>query len=67
MTRTAFVLLATAVAVLFALLVAVGAGVLARLDGRGYPAAVVLAGAAFAGTLTLAAVLTACLVTLLRG
>jgi hypothetical protein len=54
---TAFAVLALAlfVSVLLALLAAVGAGLLARIDGASFPAAVQRAGVAFGGTLTLLA------------
>ncbi|MFF7602327.1 MULTISPECIES: hypothetical protein [unclassified Streptomyces] len=52
---TTFTLLALGflAAVLLALLIAVGAGLLARLDGASLPAAFLRAGVAFGGTLTL--------------
>ncbi|MFJ5228152.1 hypothetical protein [Streptomyces sp. NPDC088400] len=50
LTLFALVLLA---AVLLALLAAVGAGLLAHLDGASLPAALLRAGVAFGGTLTL--------------
>ncbi|MFJ8046234.1 hypothetical protein ACIRBX_37575 [Kitasatospora sp. NPDC096147] len=53
MPRTALVLLATAVVLLFALLVAAGAAKLARLEGAGRAAAVRAGAVAFAGTVTL--------------
>ncbi|MFE0176887.1 hypothetical protein ACFWZ2_31745 [Streptomyces sp. NPDC059002] len=56
--RTAMIVLATALIVVIATLVAAGAGYLARRDQSTYPAAVMRAAAAFAATLTLAAVLT---------
>ncbi|MFG2318957.1 hypothetical protein [Streptomyces tendae] len=55
------VLIATAMILILALLTAVGAGKLARLDGASYPAALTRAAVAFAGTLTLAAAITAAL------
>ncbi|MEU9125966.1 hypothetical protein AB0C96_40200 [Streptomyces sp. NPDC048506] len=61
MTRLALVLLAAAVVVLTALVVAAGAGKLARLDGASYPAAFMRAATAFAAVLTLVATLTAAL------
>ncbi|WP_327350136.1 hypothetical protein OG772_36330 [Streptomyces sp. NBC_01321] len=61
MTGLAFVLLTTALVVVLALLAAVGAGKLARLDGATYPAALMRAAATFAAVLTLAAALTAAL------
>ncbi|MBP8535352.1 hypothetical protein [Streptomyces sp. MK37H] len=57
MTRLAVVLLTTALVVLFALLAAVGAGTLARLDGATYPATLMRAATTFATVLTLAAAL----------
>ncbi|WP_328741296.1 hypothetical protein OHA91_39315 (plasmid) [Streptomyces erythrochromogenes] len=56
MDRSVVVLLGIAIVVMFALLVAAAAGMLARLDGAGYPTAVVRAATAFAAVLTLAAV-----------
>ncbi|QHC24626.1 hypothetical protein [Streptomyces sp. GS7] len=61
MTRLAVVLLTTALVVVFALLVAVAAGALTRLDGATYPAALMRAATAFAAVLTLAAALTGAL------
>jgi hypothetical protein len=58
----AVVLLTAALVVVFALLAAVGAGKLARLDGASYPSAVRLAAAAFTATLTLASAITAAIV-----
>ncbi|MET8491756.1 hypothetical protein ABZW15_09840 [Streptomyces cellulosae] len=55
------VLLVTALVLILALLTAVGAGKLARLDGASYPAALTRAAVAFAGTLTLAAAIIAAL------
>ncbi|NWF27989.1 hypothetical protein HW130_17240 [Streptomyces sp. PKU-EA00015] len=57
----AIVLLTTALTFVVALLAAVGAGKLARLDGAGYPAALKQAAAAFAAVITLAAAVTAAL------
>ncbi|MGV9790810.1 hypothetical protein [Streptomyces sp. NPDC003435] len=54
-------LIITALILIIALLTAVGAGKLARLDGASYPAALTRAAVAFAGTLTLAAAITAAL------
>ncbi|WP_432250738.1 hypothetical protein ACRAR1_29315 [Streptomyces sanyensis] len=51
----AVVLLTTALVIVVALLAAVGAGILARLDGATYPAALSRAAIAFVGVLTLAA------------
>lgn len=64
MSGPATVLLAAAVALLLAVLVAVGAGKLARLDGAAHPAAILRAATAFA--LTLIAVVTAALAAVLR-
>ncbi|WP_413753392.1 hypothetical protein NRF20_26425 [Streptomyces sp. R-74717] len=55
----AVVLLTAALAVVFALIAAAGAGKLARLDGASYPTAVKQAAGAFAAVVTLAAALTA--------
>ncbi|MFF3620782.1 hypothetical protein [Streptomyces sp. NPDC002467] len=52
----ATVLLTAALVVVVAFLAAAAAGVLARLDGATYPAALVRASAAFAAALSLAAV-----------
>ncbi|MFC9331282.1 hypothetical protein [Kitasatospora sp. NPDC057015] len=65
MNRLAVVLLATALVVVFALLAAVAAGALARLDGAGYPAALTRAATTFAAVLTLAAAFTGVLAQLL--
>ncbi|MFD9797722.1 hypothetical protein [Streptomyces sp. NPDC059071] len=48
--------LTAAIVVVFALLAAAAAGVLARLDGATYPATLLRAGATFAAVLTLAVV-----------
>ncbi|MEU7060293.1 hypothetical protein [Streptomyces sp. NPDC046197] len=58
------VVYAVALVVIFALLVAVGAGKLARLDGASYPTALMRAGNAFAAVLTCAAAVTAALAAL---
>ncbi|MFF1872802.1 hypothetical protein [Kitasatospora herbaricolor] len=58
MTQLAVALLATAVVVMFALLAAVAAGTLARLDGATYPAALMRAATTFAAVLTLVAAVT---------
>nr|WP_030396141.1 hypothetical protein [Kitasatospora purpeofusca] len=55
--RTAVVLLATALVAVFALLVAAAAGLLARLDGATFPAALTRGAVAFATVLTLASAL----------
>lgn len=52
---------AVALVLALALLAAAGAGKLARLDGASYPVALTRAAVAFAGTLTLAAAITAAL------
>ncbi|WP_346012359.1 hypothetical protein [Streptomyces sp. SID3343] len=65
MTRLALVLVTTALVVAFALLAAAAAGVLARIDGATYPAALLRAGATFAAGLTLAAVVTQALTAVL--
>lgn len=52
--RVAVVLLTAAVVVVFALLAAMAAGTLARLDGATYPAALIRAAATFATVITLA-------------
>ncbi|MFF5939024.1 hypothetical protein [Streptomyces sp. NPDC012508] len=65
MTRLAIVLLAFALVVLSAILAAVGAGTLARLDGATYPAALMRAATAFAAALTLAAVIAGALAQIL--
>ncbi|WP_331765895.1 hypothetical protein [Embleya sp. NBC_00896] len=56
MTHFAVVLLAVALVVVLALLAAVVAGVLTRLDGATYPAALLRGGTTFAAVLTLGAV-----------
>ncbi|MGW9593920.1 hypothetical protein ACWHLZ_26860 [Streptomyces chartreusis] len=61
MSVVAVALLASALAVVFALLAAVGAGKLARLDGASYPSALKQAATAFTAVLTLAAVVAAAL------
>ncbi|MFC9916534.1 hypothetical protein [Streptomyces sp. NPDC059862] len=57
----AIVLLTAALVVVVALLVAAGAGKLARLDGATYPTALIRAAAAFATVITLAAAVTGAL------
>ncbi|MER6205963.1 hypothetical protein [Streptomyces sp. NPDC001642] len=57
----AVVLLATALVLVVALLAAVGAGKLARMDGASYPAALTRAGCAFVTVITLAAAVTTAL------
>ncbi|MGW2748465.1 hypothetical protein [Streptomyces sp. NPDC001450] len=59
--HTAVILLACTVIVVVAALVGAAAGYLARRDHATYPAAVTRAAIAFAGALTLAAVLTTAL------
>ncbi|MFE2585220.1 hypothetical protein [Streptomyces sp. NPDC059378] len=61
MHRIAVVLLTTGLVVVFALLVAATAGVLARLDGATYPRALMRAATAFAAVLTLIAAITGAL------
>jgi hypothetical protein len=51
-TDLAVILLTTALVVVFALPAAVGAGILARLDGTTYPAALMRAAATFAAVPT---------------
>ncbi|MFJ3908944.1 hypothetical protein [Streptomyces vinaceus] len=55
MTDLALVLLTIAVIVMFALLSAAAAGVLARFDGASYPGALLRAGATFVAVIGLAA------------
>jgi hypothetical protein len=62
----AVVLLATTLVIVLALLAAVGAGKVARMDGATYPAAVKCAGTVFAAALTLACVVSETLAALLR-
>jgi hypothetical protein len=57
----AIVLLTAALVVVLALLAAVAAGKLARLDGASYPTAFIRAATTFAAVLTLAAALTCAL------
>ncbi|MFE6751053.1 hypothetical protein ACFVGM_34750 [Kitasatospora purpeofusca] len=57
MDRTAVVLFAAALVVVVALLVAAAAGLLARLDGATFPAALTRGAVAFAAVLTLASAL----------
>ncbi|WP_328456339.1 hypothetical protein OG780_39100 [Streptomyces sp. NBC_00386] len=57
------VLLTTGLILVIALLAAVGAGKLARMDGASYPAALKQAATAFATVITLAAAVTAALAT----
>jgi len=56
--RIATVLLAASMIVLLALLAATAAGVLARLDGTTYPAALMRAATTFAASITLATAVT---------
>ncbi|MFF4692379.1 hypothetical protein [Streptomyces sp. NPDC001307] len=56
MNRIAIVLLTAALVVVLALLIAAGAGNLARIDGATYPAALMRAATTFVAVLTLAAV-----------
>ncbi|MYS85217.1 hypothetical protein GTZ85_34645 [Streptomyces sp. SID5474] len=64
-TRLALVLVTAALVVALALLAAAAAGVLARIDGATYPAALSRAGATFAAGLTLAAVIAQTLISVL--
>ncbi|MEU6212813.1 hypothetical protein ABZ891_23310 [Streptomyces sp. NPDC047023] len=64
MTLTA-VLLTIAFVTVVALLVAAGAGKLARMDNASYPTALTRAAATFAAVITLAAVVTAALAAIL--
>lgn len=61
----AVVLLTTALVIVVALLAAVGAGKLARMDGATYPTALSRAAGAFAAVITLAAAVTVAVVALL--
>ncbi|WP_405896191.1 hypothetical protein OG242_00310 [Streptomyces sp. NBC_00727] len=61
MNTLATTLLTIALVLVVAVLVAAGAGKLARMDGASYPAALARAGMAFTATLTLAAALAATL------
>jgi hypothetical protein len=61
MPQLAVILLTAALVIVFALLAAVGAGKLARLDGATYPAALMRAATTFAAVVTLAAALTGAL------
>ncbi|WP_431676006.1 hypothetical protein [Kitasatospora sp. KL5] len=65
MNRVAVVLLTAALIVVFAVLAAAAAGMLARLDGATYPAALGRAAVAFAAVLTFAAAVTGVLAQLL--
>ncbi|MFD0287694.1 hypothetical protein [Streptomyces lutosisoli] len=62
----AVILITAALVVILALLVAAGAGKLARLDGATYPAALMRSAAAFAAVLTLAAAVTGALSSILN-
>lgn len=66
MPSTATVLITVALVVILALLVAAGAGKLARLDGATYPTALMRSAAAFAAALTLAAAVTGALSSILN-
>ncbi|MFD7413051.1 hypothetical protein [Kitasatospora purpeofusca] len=66
MDRTAVVLFSTALVVVFALLVAAAAGLLARLDGATFPAALTRGAVAFATVLTLASALAGALAQFLQ-
>ncbi|MFG2586503.1 hypothetical protein [Streptomyces malaysiensis] len=61
MPELAVVAVTAVLVVIVALLIAAGAGKLARLDGATYPAAVMRAAASFAAVLTIAAAVTAAL------
>ncbi|WP_306192702.1 MULTISPECIES: hypothetical protein [unclassified Streptomyces] len=61
----AIVLVTTAFVVVIALLAAVGAAKLARLDGATYPTALTRAAVTFAAVITLAAAVTSAFATLL--
>ncbi|MGW4881338.1 hypothetical protein ACWEPI_32865 [Streptomyces sp. NPDC004262] len=61
MSHLTVVLFAVSLVILVAMLAAVGAGKLARLDGATYPTALLRAAATFAAVLTLAAALTGAL------
>lgn len=65
MSGLAVVLLTAGLVVVVALLAAVAAGKLARLDGGSYPTAFIRAATAFAATLTLAAAVTCALTAVL--
>lgn len=65
MIRLVLALLTAAVVILTALIVAAGAGKLARLDGATYPAALARAATVFSAVLTLAITLTATLAQIL--
>ncbi|MET9759918.1 hypothetical protein ABZ016_12795 [Streptomyces sp. NPDC006372] len=65
MPELAVVVLAAVLVVIVALLTAVGAGKLARLDGATYPTAITRAAATFAAVLTVAAAVTAALAPLM--
>lgn len=64
--RTAVILLAWTVVIVIAALAGVGAGYLARRDNASYPTALTRAAVAFSGTLTLAAVLSTAVRSLIR-
>lgn len=61
------VIFAFSLVTLLALLIAVAAAYLARRDHASYPAALTRAGAAFTTTITLAALLTTTISTMIRG
>ncbi|WP_328843017.1 hypothetical protein [Streptomyces sp. NBC_00258] len=61
----AIALLTTTLVIIIALLAAVGAGKLARMDGATYPAALTRAATAFATVITLATAVTGALAALL--
>ena len=64
--RTVLILLAAALTTLTAALTAIAAGYLARRDHATWPQSIIRAAATFAATLTLAAVLTTALHTLIN-
>ena len=66
MSGLVIVLITVAVVSIFALLIAAGAGKLARLDGATYPAALMRSAATFAAVLTLTAAVTGALSSILN-
>lgn len=61
MPKVAVVLITAALVIVIAVLAAVGAATLARLDGAGYPTALKQAAVTFAAVITLASAVTAAL------
>ncbi|MFE5374022.1 hypothetical protein [Streptomyces mirabilis] len=61
MSSLTVIVFATVLVIIVAVLVAMGAGKLARLDGATYPAALLRASTAFAAVVTLAAAVTGAL------